>query len=123
MDPGEIEGVDCDELPGTSTDGYSRAGGLGGILQNTVDTGPDATGVILFGYCAGVFGEDFVSKPRRLSAASLSCMLMVAEYGSKEVDCQLRNLAVEDYKGRVEAQLVDRVGGGAFAVCAYRQRQ
>jgi hypothetical protein len=89
MDPGEIEGVDCDELPGTSTDGYSRAGGLGGILQSAVDTSSDTTGEILFRRCnedcTGVFGEDFVSKPRRLSAASLSCILMVAEYGNREV--------------------------------------
>jgi len=99
MDFGELGGVavnvdDCG-LPGTLTRGYSKSSGLGGIAQACAVTGGDGTGIMLFGCCnvgcTGAFGPDLASRSRSLSAASLSYIMAIKEYGDSQ---KLRNLVV-----------------------------
>ena len=65
-------------------DGYSSDSGLSLVEHNTGDAGSDTAGVMLLeccdGNCTGIFGEDFASISRRLSAASLSSIVVVEEY-------------------------------------------
>jgi hypothetical protein len=57
---------------------------LSPIERNTGDADSDVAGVMLLeccdGNCTGIFGGDFVSISRRLSAASLSSIVVVEEY-------------------------------------------
>jgi len=70
-------------------------------MQACAVTGGDGTGVMVFVYCyvgcTGAFGSDLASRSRSLSAASLSCMMAIEEYGDSQ---KLRKL-VELRVGRL----------------------
>ena len=103
MDFGELGGVavnvdDCG-LPGTLTRGYSKSSGLGGIVQACAVTGGNGTAAIVFVCCnvgcTGAFGSDLASRSRSRSAASLSCMMAIEEYGDSRKLSKLVELRVE----------------------------
>ena len=68
-------------------------------MQACAVTGGDGTGVMVFVCCnvgcTGAFGPDLASRSRRFSAALLSCMIAIEDYGKRQKLEKLIVLRVE----------------------------